>query len=140
MAECRVTPKLLERAAYERYANGLSWERAAQSVGICRQTLDRWRKRQQWTDAKAIVLEQMKHEGPDTAWGCLLRQAQRGDVGAAKEILNRLEGAVSQRVTHDGTGPDGAMTFAEITLSRFVKGDLSADQLEAAADGEAPAP
>ena len=109
MAERQLTIDDLEIAAFERFANGLTWERAAKQVGCTRRCLHNWRKKPEWETAKGRVLTLLRQDASETGWGCLMRQAQRGDVSAAKELLARAEGPVPTKLT--GTGTDGAIAL-----------------------------
>jgi transposase len=114
----------LELIAWLRFAEGMSWERIAQRVGKDRRTLYNWRERgEAWDAARNKVIEEMKHQGEPTAWGCLLRQAAHNDVAAAKEILNRTAGAVVEK--RELSGPNGGA----IPFRREDYADLSPEEL-----------
>lgn len=114
----------LKEAARLRFMEGLSWDRIAKRLKCDRSTLHRWRNRGgAWQKAVEEVVAEMRYQGEPTAWGALLRSAQHNDIAAAKEILNRIVGAVPQELNlkHDyrhlsaedlaaiaGTGTGGA--------------------------------
>jgi hypothetical protein len=113
----------LKLVAWKRYAEGLSWEAIAEAVGHDPKTLYRWRHGgPEWDEARLVVIEELKHQGGPEAWGCLVRMAHHNDVSAAKEILNRLEGAV--KATLEMTGKDGGPvqveTFEHIPLAELA--------------------
>ena len=90
-------PVTLRIVAWKRYADGMSWPAIAKDVGHNRKTLYNWRQcGAPWQEACLQAVAIMREEGQKEAWGCLIRQAHHGDVAAAREILNRLEGVVSQ--------------------------------------------
>lgn len=98
----------LKLVAWKRYAEGLSWEAIGEEIGCDPRTLYRWRHNgEDWDTARSEVIEELKHQGGPEAWGCLVRMAHHNDVPAAKEILNRLEGAVkaTMEVTGKNDGP-----------------------------------
>ena len=88
-------------AARLRYIDGLSWDRVAQRMECHRNSLLHARKHRpdEWGKAKSEVLDEMKAEGSETAWGCLLRMARANDVTAAKEVLDRIEGKVNTPIS-----------------------------------------
>ena len=109
----------LKEAARLRFMVGMKWERIADRLNCDPATLWRWRNRgDAWDKAKAEVLEEMKHQADTTAWGALIRAAQNGDVSAAKELLNRTEGAVTQKqeLTGAGGGPMQIATPESLAL------------------------
>ena len=105
-ANTELTPEVLREAARLRFAEGLTWERIEQRLKCTRRALFNWRmKGEPWEAAVAEVVEEMKAQAAPTAWGALVRGAARGDVAAAKELLNRIDGAVPQKqeLEHSGT-------------------------------------
>ena len=95
----KLEPEDLEKAAAWRFTEGLTWEHIAARLKCDRMTLLRWRKREEWENAKAKVIATVMQDAPTAAWAALERKAREGDVAACKEILARTEGPISQK--HD---------------------------------------
>lgn len=94
-------------AARMRYMGQMAWEAIADELGISSMTLRTYREKPLWAEAVAAVVEEMKREGVPEAWAALVRCARNDDIAAAREILNRTEGAVKQTVETRGPGPGG---------------------------------
>lgn len=94
-------------AARMRYMGQMAWEAIADELGISSMTLRTYREKPLWAEAVAAVVEEMKREGVPEAWAALVRCARSDDISAAREILNRIEGAVKQTVETRGPGPGG---------------------------------
>jgi hypothetical protein len=98
MAYPEITPELLREAARLRFIEGKSWEDTAAAVGTTARTLYNWRHKDgPWQEIAEEIVAELKSQSRQTAYGCLVRQANLGDVAAAKELLNRAEGAVGQK-------------------------------------------
>ena len=114
-----------ERAAYLRFCEGLNWDRVAREIGCVRQTFWYNRNNPLWLTAAAKAIEEIRSIGGAEAYGCLLRQAHNGDTVAAGKLLDRIEGAVTQKnvVTDaDGNNPnqpiaDGLRDIASAILA-----------------------
>lgn len=107
-------------AARMRYMGQMAWEAIADELGISSMTLRTYREKPLWAEAVAAVVEEMKREGVPEAWAALVRCARSDDISAAREILNRIEGAVKQTVETRGPGPGG---------EHVVKVDVDLDEL-----------
>ena len=115
-AEKRLTREDLMEAAKLRFIDGLSWGRIAQIVGTSEKTLWNWRnKGEPWNTIKAETVEELKAQATPTAYGCLIRQAAKGDVAAAKELLARAEGAVPTKTELTGAGGGPVQTQVGLT-------------------------
>jgi len=103
MADRQLTREDLSLAAYLHIAEGKTWEAVADQLQCDRRTLYNWRHRAVWQEVTAEVIAELRPEAAATAWGCLLRNAHRGETQAAKIILDRIEGKAPQKleVTQD---------------------------------------
>lgn len=102
----RIDPRFIE-AARLRIFEAESWDVVAERVGVARETVWAWRKRPEWQEA---VLECLKTYAPDAlsiAWRRLLSSAENENgapgVTAANSIIDRIQGAATQKVEHKGT-------------------------------------
>lgn len=81
-------------------------------------------------DVAAEVMQILRQEAPEVA-RALIRQAKRGDTGAAKEVLIRVLGPVVQKfapTTPDGNEPYQPMSPDEIASRvRAILGESNAD-------------
>jgi len=100
----KLTREELELAAYHRFAGGCTWEQAAEKIHVSVKTLRAWRKKPLWRVVTEKIIAELRDDGSAEAWGCLMRACRANDVSAAKEVLARLDGPVSQRVEHTGDG------------------------------------
>jgi len=104
------------KAAWLRHGNGSSWSHIATALSIGESTLREWDSKgdEEWVRACSDVIDEMRREGVGAAWRCLVNGAKGGNVRAAKELLDRVEGAVTQR--QELTGANGgpvALTWWE---------------------------
>lgn len=115
------------KAAYERHREGRTWVKSAEAIGAAENTLREWDRNhdEEWEKACAEVIEEMRREGAGAAWRALVEQVRcKCDVAAAKEILNRVEGAVGQTLRHEGGDPEKPMrhdhTFDHLSLDELA--------------------
>lgn len=126
----KITEDTLRDAAILHFLEGLSWERVAKRLETTAKTLRNWRdKGEPWQGIATEVVDEMRAQAVPTSYGCLLRQAQNGDVSAAKELLNRCEGAVPQEVIAK------VATTAQVALALSMAGEAEQE----APDGSCPA-
>lgn len=132
----RVTKEQLALAAYHRFAGGDTWEQAAGKAGMEVKTLRKWRKRPVWKTEVDKIIAELREDGSAEAWGCLMRACRANDVTAAKEVLARLEGPVTQK-TQIGGDPDNPLRVQTIPLPVFGPNDPlnHFDQEEPESDG-----
>jgi len=127
-------PEDLAEAAVLRWRLGLSWEEVAERLGTTRKTLFKHRQKPQWREVAKACLEDMRAEGVETAYGCLMRAAQANDVQAAKELLDRLLGKVTQG--HD-VSVNGKVNFSQLSdkeLRQWAKLDAKLSNGKASSD------
>lgn len=100
----KISDELLQQAARLRYQELLTWEVIAKQLGCGESTLRKYNTEQEprWKKAVEEVVAEMKRDALPTGYGCLLHAARYGDVAAAKELLNRAEGPVTQKTEHSG--------------------------------------
>lgn len=98
-------------AATNRYMGRMTWDEVASSVGVDPRSLFEVRKTDRWQAAVADVVCEMRKEAIPTAYACLVRCAEQDDVAAAKELLNRAEGAINQLHELRGPGENGAVVL-----------------------------
>lgn len=117
------------------YKERWDWGRVAKELRCDEKTLYNRRHGvtgdpEDWSNAKAHIVEEMRSEARPTAWGGLLRASRGGDTAATKELLSRTEGAVAQKTELTGTletGPNTSSMTAE-DFARYV--DLQAQLAE----------
>jgi hypothetical protein len=82
----------------------LTWEVIAKQLGCGESTLRKYNTEQEprWQKAVEEAVAEMRRDALPTGYGCLLHAARFGDVTAAKELLNRAEGPVTQKTGHSG--------------------------------------
>jgi len=107
MTKKRDEATTLLEAARLRYMGRSGWQEIADQLGVSIRWLYDHRQGEAWVNAVALAVDEMKREGVPEAWAALLRCARDNDISAAKEILNRIEGAVKQTVETRGPGPRG---------------------------------
>ena len=118
----RTTREQLELAAYYRFAGGYTWEQSAEKIGITVRALRDLRKKRTWREAQEKIIAELREGGSGEAWGCLMRACRANDVAAAKEVLARLEGPVTQK-TQIGGDPDNPVQVQTIPLPVFGPND-----------------
>lgn len=93
-----LTDEQLRMAAEARYMGRASWEETAKAAGCVSATIRQYEydADPRWLAAIEAVVKIMRQRGLPVAYTCLLEQAEGGDVAAAKALLDRCEGAVSQ--------------------------------------------
>ena len=106
----------MTKAALLRFCQNKTWEQVAEELDVDPATLWRWRQTDEWREAMGQAVEDMKRDGLGIAWQRLLTTctADGGAPGvtAAKEILARTEGAVSQTLGLHGVDGKPPVAFA----------------------------
>jgi hypothetical protein len=132
------------QVAYVRHKEGGTWAESAAVIGAAESTIRLWdsNRDEEWERACAEVLEDMRREAHGAAWRCLVEAAKAGDVGAAKEILNRTEGAVKQTIGL-GQDPNAGPLRHDHHMREVVSNERArralCDLVEAVAGGEGDA-
>lgn len=100
----KISDELLRNAARLRFMELLTWEVIAKQLGCGESTLRKYNTEQEprWQKAVEDAVAEMRRDALPTGYGCLLHAARFGDVIAAKELLNRAEGPVTQKTEHSG--------------------------------------
>ena len=75
------------------------WEQIAVEVGVTRKTLLRARQTDRWAEVALEVVNEIKAEAFPVAWQGLLDAAALKDVAACKEILNRVDEVIEQKLS-----------------------------------------
>ena len=83
------------------------WEQIAAELGVARSTLWLARRTETWADVALEVVNEIKAEAFPVAWQGLLDAAALKDVAACREILNRVDEVVEQKLRiYDGDAKD----------------------------------
>jgi hypothetical protein len=110
---------------------GMSWELIEKQLHVSRRTLYEWRQKDgPWQAAAAEVVAELKAQALPTSYGALVRNAHLGDTQAAKELLNRCEGAVAQSLGLHGVAgepPVGIQVVIAPPAPKQTEDDGSAD-------------
>ncbi len=96
----RITDEQWREVARLRFQELLDWQDVADQVGCSRQAIWAFRKDypDEWIAHVDEITQEMRADAVPTAWGALSTAARRKyDTAAAKEMLDRLEGAVAQK-------------------------------------------
>lgn len=91
-------------AACIRHQEGASWREVAERTGIGDRTLRQWDTEQEpeWAKACEEAIAEMRRRGVGVAYRALVGAAEAGDVAAAKALLDRGEGSVTQKAEVSG--------------------------------------
>lgn len=135
-----LTDEQLRMAAEARYMGRASWEDTAKAAGCVSATIRQYEydADPRWLAAIAAVVKIMRQRGLPVAYTCLLEQAESGDVAAAKELLNRCEGAVTQTLgLHgvDGKPPIEFSWWRGIEAAQQQSGDVQ-EETDGSGSGE----
>ena len=108
--DTNLTDEQISVAVSKRVLEGKTWKQIAEDLHTTRKTLYAARKTDRWAEVAQGVICELKAEALPIAWRGLLEAAERRDVAACREILNRLESVVTQKheVTTDSTGDAAA--------------------------------
>ncbi len=96
----RITDEQWREVARLRFQELLDWQDVADQVGCSRQAIWAFRKDypDEWDAHVEEIVQEMRADAVPTAWGALSTAARRKyDTAAAKEMLDRLEGATTQK-------------------------------------------
>jgi len=102
-----LTDEQLTDAVRLRVQERMYWEQIAAKLGVERRTLYNARQTERWVAAALAVVSEIKAEAFPVAWQGLLDAAALKDVAACKEILNRVDEVVEEKLRiYDGEARD----------------------------------
>ncbi len=121
------TPILMDEQVIEAvtlyYMEDWTQAHLAEKYSVTQPTISKCKNEDgRWTVAREELVEQLRDQGLPAAWQCLVKGAKGGDVFAAKEILNRIEGATEQavRIT-DGSAREKFISYINSLGARITQ-------------------
>lgn len=107
MTETLLTDDEIAKAVRLRVLEHKYWEQIAAELKHSRSTLWAARKSDRWTEVALEVVNEIKAEAFPIAWQGLLDAAALKDVAACREILNRVDEVIEQKLRiYDGDARD----------------------------------
>ncbi len=102
--ETLLTDEQIADAVYWRVCERNAWTWIADELGVTRKTVYNARQTERWTTVALEVINEIKAEAGPVAWQGLLNAAEKDDVAACREILNRVDEVIEQtlNVKHSG--------------------------------------
>ncbi len=126
--ETLLTNEQIADAVYWRICERNAWTWIADELGVTRKTVYNARQTDRWVEVALEVIKEIKAEAFPVAWQGLLNAAEKDDVAACREILNRVDEVIPDRLIIEDYSDLPADRLAEIA-------DTDGDYRTASEDG-----